>query len=100
MSNNDPQNYTCPAIMNDGRFITDYRPSDDVYDLLIKQNKLKNSNMTRQFLISNATKIMALNNQYYNQKNNCNSCYYYQVDPNHNNKYWTDYQKYLGFKEI
>ena len=96
MSNNDPINYNCPAIMNDARHITDYRPSNDVFDLLIKQNNLRNSNETRQFLINNTTKIMAKSNDFYAKKNGCDSCYFYQVDPNRNNQYWENYQNYLG----
>ena len=49
MSNNNKTNLNCPAIMNDGRFMTDYRPSDDVYEMMIRQNNLKNSNDSQLF---------------------------------------------------
>lgn len=97
--NNAPQNWNCPPLMSDGRQPgTDYCPSCDVHDLIIRQNNLPNSYEYRQFMINNAKTLMDLNSQYYMNKNQCASCRFYQVDPNGNDQYWDCFTKWLGYQ--
>lgn len=95
--NNALNNKDCPPLMSDGRHATDWRPTCYVHDLIIKQNKIPNSHQMRQFLTQNAEALMSLNTQYFTQKNQCNSCNMFQVDPNNHNKYWSTYQEYIGY---
>lgn len=97
--NNAFQNWNCPPLMSDGRQPgTDYRPDCDVHDLIIKQNGLQNSYDYRQFMINNAVKLMAINTQYYIDKNQCSSCNFFQPDPNGNDTYWDCYTKWIGYQ--
>lgn len=100
MSNNNKTNFNCPAIMNDGRHVTDYRPSDDVYEMMIRQNNLKNSNDVRQFLTNNANKLMQRNTEFYTKLNSCDSCNFFQSDPNKHNDYWNNYKSNLKNRSI
>ena len=68
--------FDCPALMSDGRVFTDYRPSNYVNDMIRIQNKVYDSYNYRQFLINNAEKIIAVDNEYNVLKNNCPSCVY------------------------
>ena len=95
--NNALHNKDCPALMSDGRFATDYRPSCYVHDLIQKQNNINNSHQLRQFLQRNGTEFIKLNTQYFGDKNSCNSCQVTHVDPNGHDKYWNDYKQRLGF---
>ena len=61
MSNNTRKNHNCPALMSDGRHVTDYRPSCYVHDLIQKQNGLHNSHQYRIFLQNNANTLMTVN---------------------------------------
>jgi len=62
----------CPAIMNDGRFITDYRQNVMINKQLQKQNNIKLNNYEyRQFLIKNARRIMDSNTAVIKEINNC-----------------------------
>ena len=64
----------CPAIMNDGRFITDYRQNVMINKQLKKQNNIKLNNYEyRQFLIKNARRIMDMNTDVIKKINNCES---------------------------
>ena len=96
MSNNAKKNFNCPALMSDGRHVTDYRPSCYVHDQIQKQNGIHNSHQYRRFLQQNADKLMAINQMYYESKNHCDSCYF-QPDPNGNDEYWAKYQQYIGY---
>jgi len=97
--NNNPQDWSCPALMSDGRQPgTDYRPSCEVHDLIIKQNGLKNSYDYRQFMINNAEKLMDLDYNYYKSQNQCKSCTFTHVDPNDNDLYWDRYTAWMGYK--
>ena len=52
----------CPAQMEDGRYITDYRPNVMINTQLEKQNGIERNNYEyRQFLIHNGNKIMEAN---------------------------------------
>ena len=64
--------HDCPAIMNDGRFITDYRQNVMINKQLQKQNNIKLNNYEyRQFLIKNARRIMDSNTAVIKEINNC-----------------------------
>ncbi len=95
--NNALNNRDCPALMADGRLVTDYRPSCEVHDLIIKQNGLMNSYDYRQFMINNAATLMQLDRNYYEARNQCNSCRFYQVDPNGNESYWNAQTAAFGY---
>jgi len=96
--NNALQNHDCPPLMSDGQYVTDYRPSCDVHDLIIKQNNLPNSYEYRQFMIHNANNLMNINRQYYINKNQCNSCQFFQPDPNGSEVFWDKYTAWMGYK--
>ena len=58
-------NIQCPLRMSDGRFFTDYRPRCDtyteLYEKLEKNNIVKSSNESRDYLQKNAETIMTDN---------------------------------------
>jgi hypothetical protein len=64
----------CPALMDDGRSFTDYRPSCYVNDLIRVKNGLKSSYQYRQFLIHNGVKLMDTIRLYNLKKNGCRPC--------------------------
>ena len=71
--------FDCPALMEDGRAFTDYRPSSYVNDLIRIQNKVYDSYSYRQFLINNGLNIIELNDKYNDMKNGCSSCTYNNI---------------------
>lgn len=97
MSNNALHNHNCPPLMSDQRHATDYRPSCQVHDLILKQNSIKNSEQLRLFLQRNADKLRQLNLDYFQERASCNSCKHYHVDPNGHDQYWSNYKKWLNF---
>jgi hypothetical protein len=66
--------FECPALMEDGRAFTDYRPSSDVENMIQYSNNIMSSYEYRQFLINNANKIMDVNTMYASNKLSCNDC--------------------------
>jgi hypothetical protein len=97
--NNSIENQDCPPLMSDGRHFTDYRPSCYVHDLILTQNKITNSYDLKMLLTHNALKLQKINRNYYNMKNACTSCgQYYIVDPNNHDKYWENYNQYIGYR--
>ena len=97
--NNAQQNWNCPALMNDGRESgTDYRPSCEVNDLIMKQNNLKTSYDFRQFMINNASELMQKDRQHHFNLNECDSCKFTHIDPNNNDKYWNCYTNSIGYQ--
>ena len=60
--------FDCPALMSDGRLMTDYRPSTTVNDMIRLNNNVKSSNEYRNFLINNASDIMNINENYIIEK--------------------------------
>jgi|SRR3989344_3486004 len=98
--NNALHNHDCPPLMSDGRHATDYRPSCDVHDLIIKQNAVPNSHELRMFLQRNAEQLMSLNTRYFVTKNQCQSCQPFHVDPNRSDEYWSKYQSYIGYNSL
>lgn len=88
----------CPALMNEGRFVTDYRQSSYVHNLILKQNGLRSSYDMKKFLQDNALKLQNINRQFYECKNKSAHCSdYYMPDPNRQIEYWDRYSKYLGY---
>ena len=54
----------CPAIMMDGRILTDYRPSLYVDSMLMQANGIGSSNDYRKFLMNNALSLIKTNDVY------------------------------------
>ena len=71
--------FDCPALMEDGRAFTDYRPSSYVNDLIRVENQVYDSYSYRQFLIHNGLNIIKVNDQYNQLKNGCASCSYNEI---------------------
>ena len=69
--------FDCPALMEDGRAFTDYRPNID--DTIRIQNRVFDSYSYRQFLIHNGLNIMKINNQQNEMKNGCSACSYNNI---------------------
>ena len=65
--------FDCPALMSDGRLMTDYRSSNTVNDMIRISNNTLSSYEYRNFLTNNATNIMKINVDYIYNKNSCNS---------------------------
>jgi len=65
--------FDCPALMSDGRIMTEYRQSGTLNDMIRLNNNVLSSNQYRHFLTNNALEIMNINNQYISEKNNCKS---------------------------
>lgn len=79
----------CPAIMSDGRFITNYNSTNELTEGIRKMNGIKNSNEFRQFLQNNGNAIINAERNYYKANNKCRpttSC------SEGWNKLWTDNQ--------
>lgn len=88
----------CPPLMNDGRHVTDYRPSCYVHDLMLKQNSIRSSYELKQFLQENAVKLQQRNRQFYDCKNKCGQCTdYFLPDPNNHINYWDNYNRHIGY---
>lgn len=64
----------CPAIMDDGRALTDYRSSCYINDMIRVKNNMYNSYDYRQYLIHNAVDIMNNIRMYNIKKSGCKPC--------------------------
>lgn len=84
-----------PPRMSDGRHMTDYRPHGEVISTIRYFNNLYDSNQYRQFMINNATNMMAKNHEFYKNKNNVNTCGFIHPDPNGNDAFFEAYRKYM-----
>jgi hypothetical protein len=71
--------FDCPALMEDGRAFTDYRPNSYIDDTIRIQNRVFDSYSYRQFLIHNGLNIMKINNQQNEMKNGCSACSYNNI---------------------
>lgn len=71
-SNNKFSN--CPPLMSDGRAFTDYRPACEVNNSMRSVTSSNNSINYRNFLIQNATTLMAQQTAETNKKNGCIDC--------------------------
>jgi hypothetical protein len=65
--------FDCPALMSDGRIMTDYRSSTTLNDMIRLNNKTLSSYDYRQFLIHNGENIMKINENFITNKNSCKS---------------------------
>lgn len=65
--------FDCPALMSDGRIMTDYRSATTLNDMIRLNNKTLSSYDYRQFLIHNGEAIMKINDEYMDNKNSCKS---------------------------
>ena len=64
--------FNCPALMSDGRFITNYFPNQ-VFNQTIKNlNKIKTSHEYRMFLQKNGQSMMKKETENLVKKNSCN----------------------------
>ena len=61
----------CPAKMEDGRFLTDYRSSNTREQYIKQINGIVNTNDYRSFLIDNGEKILDAEWQYISSTNSC-----------------------------
>jgi len=64
-------NYNCPALMNDGRFITSYVRSSTFDQYVRNINNINNSNEYRQYLQNNGYEITNNIKAYLRQNNTC-----------------------------
>jgi hypothetical protein len=96
--NNALGNHDCPPLMSDGRVVTDYRPNCELHDMIIRQNGLRTSYDYRQFMINNAITLMNIDRDYYIAKNQCNTCRFYQPDPNAQESYWNAATAAFGYQ--
>ena len=65
--------FDCPALMSDGRLMTDYRSSNTLNDMIRISNNTLSSYEYKNFLVNNASNIMKINNDYISNKNSCPS---------------------------
>ena len=61
----------CPALMSDGRLVTNYVDNDVFNQYIAKANKKTTSNQYRAFLQKNATSIMNRERVHLSKKNTC-----------------------------
>ena len=59
----------CPALMSDGRLVTNYLDSDVFNNFIAKSNKLTTSNQYRAFLQKNGTKMINNERNFFIKKN-------------------------------
>lgn len=69
--NNGYYKQGCPALMSDGRFLTNYRSSNELTDQMMKLNGIKSSNEFRNFLQNNANKFINSEREYLLNQNTC-----------------------------
>ena len=93
--NNSYINKDCPALMSDGRHITDYRPSCELHSCVRKENRLMDNNMYRKYMIDNADRMMEGNRQYWISQRSCGSCNFVHPDPSNQDTFWAKYKKQL-----
>jgi hypothetical protein len=63
--------HACPPLMHDGRLFTDYRPKCNSYDMSPQQG---DTYAYRQYLISNAEKLMENNRKQARDAADCGAC--------------------------
>lgn len=66
--------FMCPPRMSDGRHFTDYAPRCSMAIAMQAANTPLNSYEMRQFMITNAEKLMGQNRSTIQQKNQCGPC--------------------------
>ena len=65
--------YGCPALMSDGRFVTNYMDSDVFNQFIRKVNKIPSSHEYRQFLQKNGDKLISRERNFLLKKYTCPS---------------------------
>lgn len=97
--NNGVYDHACPALMQDGRHITDYRPSCQVHYQMMKQNGIDNSYDLKHFLQHNAVKLQDITRDFHVCKNKCCSSgdTYILPDPNRHVAKWDEYSRRIGY---
>ena len=71
MSDNRYYNYGCPALMNDGRFITNYIRSSTFDQYIRNLNNIDSTHDFRQFVQNNGNNIINNMKAYYHKNNTC-----------------------------
>lgn len=61
----------CPALMSDGRFMTNYISSNEITNKLAELNNIKGSKNIRDFIQSNGTKLIDLERKKLLLNNSC-----------------------------
>uniref|UniRef100_A0A6C0LRK6 Uncharacterized protein n=1 Tax=viral metagenome TaxID=1070528 RepID=A0A6C0LRK6_9ZZZZ len=61
----------CPALMDDGRFITYYNSSNELTETMRKMNGFRSANQFRTFMQANAEMFMAAERAYQIKENTC-----------------------------
>lgn len=61
----------CPALMQDGRFITEYRSSNEITESMRKISGFRSSNEFRVYMQNNGETFMNANREYQNKNNVC-----------------------------
>jgi hypothetical protein len=98
--NNSYVSQDCPALMSDGRFVTDYRPSNELHSSIRYHNRLYDSNQYRQFMINNAEKMMQMTRDFYSDLRGCKAgnqgcTLFSHPDPSNQDTFWANYRKHL-----
>lgn len=70
-ANNQYWNNGCPALMSDGRFISNWRPSTEITNEIGMMNGLSNSNQLRLFMQENGLNLMKEQRAFLIQTNTC-----------------------------
>lgn len=94
--NNARKNFDCPALMADGRFATDYRPSCVQLMELAKKTNTYSSNAQRAYLQHNGSKVTKQHRAAFTKQASCGSCKTKLVDPNWNDRYHKAHKSFLG----
>ena len=63
--------YGCPALMQDGRFITNFMPKRTFEQIIRQLNNIESSADYRMFLQKNGETIMNRENDYFVKNNTC-----------------------------
>jgi hypothetical protein len=99
MNNSTPADFKCPALMNDGRYGTDYRPTADANLNIQKANNIQDNNDYRAFLVNNATAIMQQNLKDFENNARCMQ-YQNTVDPNGADQVWEAYSGKINYSPV
>lgn len=96
--NNAIYNHDCPALMSDGRIVTDYEQSCSLNNRIQNQNGITNAYDYKLFLQQNGMQVQRQIRDFYNQKNSCTSCGgYYIADPSNQIDYWNQYANWIHY---
>ena len=85
MTNNAPTDFNCPPLMEDGRFITDYRPSCSLHYEIMRNNGICSAYQFKEFMQNHADKIHQQQTEQFRYYSQCNCNKRVAPDPNMNN---------------